>query len=158
MKATVLLSGVIGVLIGAVLMAALVFVSASGMMIVESPSTLAYQATVDTIVGTAEGMGWSVPTVHHIDVSVGKKGYDVLPTAVIELCNPDLAGKILADEDARVVASMMPCRIAVYQRKDGGVTVSRMNTGLVSKLFGGFVAEMMAQATGDSEAIIASVS
>jgi uncharacterized protein (DUF302 family) len=51
----------------------------------------------------------------------------------------------------------MPCRIAVYQKADGSVVVSRMNTGLMSKIFGGLVTEVMAQASADSERIITSV-
>jgi uncharacterized protein (DUF302 family) len=52
---------------------------------------------------------------------------------------------------------MMPCRVAVYETSDGEVIVNRMNTGAVSRVFGGRVAETMATATEETEAIFAPV-
>jgi uncharacterized protein (DUF302 family) len=48
----------------------------------------------------------------------------------------------------------MPCRIVVYQREDGKVVISRMNTALVSRLFRGEVSNVMALATRETQAII----
>jgi uncharacterized protein (DUF302 family) len=126
-------------------------------MIVEDTSRLGYRETVDTIVAAAKEREWKVPKVHELDVSVKAAGHEVLPASVIELCHPDHAGKILASDDARRVSSLMPCRVAVYQTSDGSVVVSRMNTGLMSKAFGGLVAEIMPLATRDSEAIVRTV-
>lgn len=41
------------------------------------------------------------------------------------------------------VSVMMPCSIAVYQKNDGKTYVSTMNNGLMGKMFGGVVAEVM---------------
>lgn len=79
------------------------------------------------------------------------------PVTVIELCKVDLAGEILTGDDSRVVSSLMPCRVAVYETGDGRVVVSRMNTGMMSKLFGGDIERLMAQATSETEEIFASV-
>ncbi len=76
---------------------------------------------------------------------------------VIELCNVDLAGDILTGDENRIVSSMMPCRVAVYETSDGSVIVSRMNTGLMSSVFGGKVQEVMAMATDQTELILGSV-
>jgi uncharacterized protein (DUF302 family) len=146
-----------GFLIGAASVAIMVVTLAPKMMIVEDASAFDFEKTIATLVNTATSQGWSVPTVHHIHNSVSKAGLKVPATSVVELCKPDLAAQILNDEPSRVVSSMMPCRIAVYQGADGRVTVSRMNTGLVSRLFGGLIAKVMARATSESEVIIASV-
>jgi len=37
----------------------------------------------------------------------------------------------------------MPCTLAVYEADDGKVYISKMNTGLMGKLFGGTVAEVV---------------
>ena len=148
---------VLGLGVGVLAVVAAIYGLAESMMIVESPSKLGYEETVGTIVESAEGCGWSVPVVHQLDVSVAEGGFEVPPATVIELCKPELAAEILADESSRKVTSMMPCRISVYERADGSVTVSRMNTGLISRFFGGLVARVMGRATGDSEAILASV-
>lgn len=52
---------------------------------------------------------------------------------------------------------MMPCRLSVYETSDGKVIISRMNTGLVSKVFGGLVTEVMAQASAENEQILSAV-
>ena len=52
---------------------------------------------------------------------------------------------------------MMPCRVSVYETSDGRVVVSRMNTGLISKIFGGVVTRAMAQATAETEVIYSNV-
>jgi uncharacterized protein (DUF302 family) len=134
-----------------------VALSAPRFMIVEDRSTLPFDETVARIVVTAEARGWKVPTVHELDESVRKSGREVLPATVIELCRPDLAGEILAHDRGRAVTAMMPCRIAVHRTSDGAVVVSRMNTTLMAKLFGGVVAGVMARASADSEEILAAV-
>ena len=51
----------------------------------------------------------------------------------------------------------MPCRVAVYKSADGSTMISRMNTTLMSKLFGGIVEEVMSEASAESEAMFATV-
>ena len=130
---------------------------APSLMMVENPSRLAYEETVQAIIAQAEALDWKVPAVHRLDKSMEKAGHQVLPAAVIELCRPDYAARLLQEDDTRVVASLMPCRVAVYQKSDGRVIVSRMNTTLMSKLFGGLVTQVMAAASADSEQIVGAV-
>jgi uncharacterized protein (DUF302 family) len=137
--------------------ALVLFLSARGVMIIESVSPLSHQETVDRIVETAENMGWKVPAQHAIHNSVATGGYDVLPVTVIELCKVDLAGEILQNSDNRIVSSMMPCRVAVYENSEGEVIVSRMNTALMSGFFGGEVQDIMSTATAETELILASL-
>lgn len=51
----------------------------------------------------------------------------------------------------------MPCRVAIYEKINGDVIVSRMNTCLVAGLFGDFVAETMDHATTETEEIFNNV-
>ena len=157
MNKNVLLSGIIGFVLGIFVFGLVAFFSASSIMIIEDTSPLSFEETVQKVQETATAIGWKVPTIHEIDKSVKKAGYEVAPVTVIELCHPKLAGTLLEDDDARVVTSMMPCRLSIYETSDGKVVVSRMNTGLVSKMFGGIVTEVMADATKGSEKIISSV-
>jgi hypothetical protein len=39
---------------------------------------------------------------------------------------------------------MMPCTIAVYEKANGSVALGTLNAGLLGRLFGGVVAEVMA--------------
>lgn len=149
--------GIIGFLLGIVLFGSVAFVAAPGIMIVEDVSPLGYEETVAAIQESAAEQGWKVPATYKLNKSVEEAGYDVLPVSVLELCHPDHAGKVLADDDARVVTSLMPCRISVYEKSDGTVVISRMNTGLISKVFGGIVTEVMAKASAENEVILSKV-
>ncbi|MCK4671425.1 MAG: DUF302 domain-containing protein [Candidatus Aegiribacteria sp.] len=157
MNAKYVITGLISFVAGAVLVAIVGISVAPGMMINESESLYSYDDTVEIIQTEAEALGWKIPAVHVISNSVASGGYDVAPVTVIELCKVDLAGQILSDDESRVVSSMMPCRIAVYETSDGNVIVSRMNTGLISKLFGGDIERLMADATSETEQILGTV-
>ncbi len=150
-------TGLGGVVLGAILMGVFGFLSAPSAMITESESNFSHDETVEMIIANAEEIGWKVPATHEIHNSVARGGYDVEKVTVIELCNVDLAGEILTGDENRIVSSMMPCRVAVYETSDGRVIVSRMNTGLMSSVFGGKVREIMAMATDETEIIIGPV-
>ena len=158
MKKNALTGVLIGFVIGVVLTGAAIWTMAPGMMMMENLSTLGFDDTVQTIQDNAAAQGWIVTNVMRLDKSLTKHGHDVRPVAVIELCKPDLSVQILAEDDARLVSSLMPCRVAVYEKSTGDVILSRMNTAMMSKMFGGLVAEVMSQATEQTEQIFAPVS
>ena len=65
------------------------------------------------------------------------------PVKILSVCQPDDAHKILSEDENKMVTAIMPCRIGVYQTGDGKTYVSTMNIGLMSKMFGGTIAEVM---------------
>jgi len=150
-------SGLIGLVVGVVLTGIVIMNMAPSMMIVENKSKFGYEETVEKIEQAAAKKGWKVPATHQIDKAVKKAGFETEPISVIELCHPVHAAKILKSDGDKVVTSMMPCRVSIYKNNDGEVIVSRMNTSLVSKLFGGNVASTMNIATEDTEEIYSSV-
>ncbi|MEN8172463.1 MAG: DUF302 domain-containing protein [Chloroflexota bacterium] len=152
-----ILSGIVGFVLGMIFLGVVGFLAAPGLMILEDVSPLNYEDTISTILESAADSGWKVPKTYQLDAAVVEGGYDVLPVSVMELCKPDHAGKVLNEDEGRIVSSLMPCRIAVYEISDGSVIISRMNSGLVSKVFGGTVAEVMAQASAENELILSAV-
>lgn len=155
MKGRIVIGAVVGFVVGVVLTGVAVWMMAPGVMIIEKRSNASFDDTVQAIQDNAVKQDWVVPNVLRLDKSLAKAGYDVRPVAVIELCKPDLAAKILAEDDARLVSSLMPCRVAVYEKSDGDVILSRMNTALMSRMFGGLVTEVMSEATAQTEEIFA---
>ncbi len=155
MKKTIVIGTLGGFVAGILLTAIVVWTMAPGMMMIENQSKLGFDETVQAIQDNAAEQDWAVPNVLRLDKSLAKDGYNVRPVAVIELCNPELAATILAEDDARVVSSLMPCRVAVYEKSNGDVILSRMNTALMSKMFGGLVTKMMREATAQTEQIFA---
>ncbi len=148
---------IIGLLVGSLLTSVVIYKSAPGMMLVEDTVDMSIEEALRKLEKAAEELGWKVPTVHMISDSVKKAGYDVRPVAVLELCHPKLAGMMLDDEKGRRISPMMPCRVALYENADGTITVSRMNSGMMSKMFGGIIASGMAEAAGQNEEIFASI-
>lgn len=157
MKAKLILTGIAGFVLGVLLTGIIAISAAPGMMMNENESNYTFDETVEIIQAEAIDAGWKVPAVHNIRNSVANGGFDVAPVTVIELCKVELAGQILSEDESRIVSSMMPCRVAVYEDEEGRVIVSRMNTDLVSKLFGGNVESIMADATAETEQIVGSV-
>jgi len=148
---------IIGLFVGAIALALILGRSAPGMMLVENQSRLGYGETVQAIQDAAVAAGWKVPAVHELSETVNGAGFDVRPVTIIELCKPDLAGRILSERVGYTITPLMPCRVAVYENGAGEVVLARMNTGLMSKLFGRFVETTMKQATAETEAMFANV-
>jgi len=148
---------IIGLLFGSLLTFVALYKAAPEMMLIEDTIDLSIEDALSKLEKAAEDMGWKVPKVHMISDSVKNAGYDVRPVAVLELCHPKLAGMMLNDEKGRRIAPMMPCRVAIYENVDGTITISRMNSGMMSKMFGGIIASGMDEAAGQNEEIFASI-
>ena len=152
-----LFTGLAGLLVGAVITMAVVWTTAPGMMMLEDESRYGFEESLSEFRTAAEKAGWKIPVVHDLQATMAKFGKDVRRVQVFELCHPDHAYEILSRDDERIVSSMMPCRVAFYEKSDGKTYVSRMNTGLMGKMMSGVIPTVMADATRDSEAILNSV-
>lgn len=124
-------------------------------MVVETESPHDLEQTVTAISNAAQDHQWKIPKVYRLNKSLAKEGHHVRPVAVIELCHPTYAAKLLSQDETRFVSSFMPCRVSVYEKESGQVIVSRMNTGLFSKLFPGEAGAVMGTATYETQAILA---
>lgn len=154
MNAKVVLGVLAGLVIGVAATFGTVYLAAPPLLFIERDSRLGYQETLAAIHEATAGAGWIIPKQHQLDANLSKAGFDVLPVSVIELCNPDHGYRILAEDEYRLVSSMMPCRVAVYQESDGSTKISRMNTGLMSRILDATAREVMLQATQDTDQIL----
>ena len=157
MNVKVFLSGLIGLTLGSIATLIILYLAAPSILFIENESRLGYTETIAAIHESSKAEGWIIPKQYKLDVSLSKAGYEILPVSVIELCKPDHAYKILSEDKYRLVSSMMPCRIAVYQKADGSTVVSRMNTGLMSRVFDKTVRDVMANATQETNKILSAV-
>ena len=60
---------------------------------------------------------------------------------VYELCNSKYSAKLLKDPESRKAGSMIPCKVAIYE-KEGKVYLARLNLPLLTRLIGGNTAEV----------------
>jgi uncharacterized protein (DUF302 family) len=143
---------VIGFLAGILLLGVVGWTSAPGMMLTETASPYGIEETVDKIKANALAEGWVVAGVKPLHKSVKKHGGgDLPPVMLVNLCQAQHAHKILREEGNRVVSVMMPCTISVYQKDDGKTYIGTMNAGLLGKMFGGTVADVMGKDVAEQQ-------
>jgi uncharacterized protein (DUF302 family) len=149
-----LIYGLIGAVVGLLLTLFVIYLSAENVMMKEKDVNLSFEEAVELLKTTANAKGWSIPTVHDLQATMAKHGHQVNKVKVFELCHPGHANKVLQQDKERLVTSMMPCRVSIYEKSNGKVYVSWMNTGLMGSLMGGVVPEVMKDASRESEEII----
>jgi uncharacterized protein (DUF302 family) len=123
-------------------------------MFIESESPLGFKETVEAIKNEASVMGWSILAVHTLHEVLAKKGHTIAPVAIMELCSGKYSVKLLQNDATRYVSSLLPCRVAVYEKSDGKVIISRMNTQMMGAMMEPTVKEVMLQAGADLETLI----
>jgi uncharacterized protein (DUF302 family) len=148
------LSMSIGFIVGILALGIALWKLAPGMMLLTHESKLPFDETVATLVAHTEAADWQVPKIYDLQKSLGKDGYKISPLKVVSICNPHHAAQVLEDDHDKAISAMMPCRLGVYQTRDGKVYIAAMNTGLMSKMFGPKIAKVMAAVVADEAAIL----
>ena len=148
---------IIGLFAGILIGWLIVFLATPSLMFRESRTNADFATTVATVEEKVVEKGWKVPVIHDLQATMKKFDKEVRSVKVFEICHPDHSYKILNRNEERIVSSMMPCRIAVYEKEDGSVWISRMNSGVVAKPMTKVVRRTMSAATRDVEEIIADV-
>ena len=148
---------VIGMVIGVLLGFAVIWTTMPGMMIQVDRSRLSFDETVQSIQQAAADAGWQVPKTYDLRKSLldNNQG-DIGSLRVISLCQPTHAFSILSENDNKPVAGMMPCRIGIYEA-DGEVYVTRLNIGLMSKMFGGSIADVMGKVSDEEHRMLSAI-
>ncbi|VGO22233.1 DUF302 domain-containing protein [Pontiella sulfatireligans] len=134
----------IGIFAGAMLLGIILFTAMPKMMLIEKASPYGHDETVQRIESAVTNGGWEISRTMNMQKSLAKLGQEIGRVTVVKICEPNHAAAILTDDDAMFVAVMMPCSIAVYDKTDGKTYVSTMNAGMMGRMFGGTVAEVMA--------------
>ena len=149
-----ILFAIIGFVVGALVITMTVAIAMPKMMLIETVSQYDFDTTFEMINQSVEKHEWKIPVVHDLQKTMAKYGKTVRPVKVIELCHPDHAGRILAENEERIVSSLMPCRVAIYEKEDGKTYISRMNSGMMSSMMGGLIKEVMTIAADENELIL----
>ncbi len=145
---------IIGLIAGALLAFAVIFIISPSMMFKENKSKHDFETTIAQLEKSIEAEGWKIPHVNDLQATMQKFGKDVRQVQVYEICHPDHAYKILSQDDERIVSSLMPCRVAVYEKSNGNVYVSRLNAGLMSRPMNRIIRNTMNDAAMETEIIL----
>ena len=151
---------ILGIVIGFLLMGVIVWIAMPPMMINVHKSPHGFDETVAAVEKAVTAQkGWKVAKVFDIQKNIVDAGHkEMTRVKIVTLCNPDYAHRILSDDQDKVVTTMMPLGIGVYETKDGGIYMSEMNIGLMGMMFGGTIAEVMGDASTDIAKMMATVS
>lgn len=149
----------IWVMCGMVLMGILVWFFMPSLMLIEHKSPLNYEETIaalNDVIGKKPN--WKVPQTFDFQKNIQDAGHGPIEkVGTVALCNPLYASRILEAGQNRKVTAFMPLGIGVYEDKQGQVYVSELNVGLLGMMFGGTIAEVMADAGKDVKDVIATV-
>ncbi len=78
-----------------------------------------YEQVLTAVKAAAQAQGFRVSNVHDIAGSLRKEGIERPAYATVEVCNAKIAAQVLNAEP--LLGSIMPCRIAVFQKGDATV-------------------------------------
>jgi len=148
---------IIGLLAGIIIGLLIVYIAASPLMFKETRNLEDFDTTVAKVEEVVVAKGWKIPYVHDLQATLKKFGKEVRSVKVFEICHPDRSYEILSRDQERIVSNLMPCRIAVYEKQDGSVWISRMNSGVIAKPMSKVIRKTMSAAARDVEEIIAEV-
>ena len=148
---------VLWVLVGMAIMGIAGYLMMPSMMLIVHESPNDYEATVAALQASIDSRAdWKVAYTYDFQQNITEAGHGPIEkVGAVALCNPLLASRILADDDNRKVTAFMPLGIGVYEDSDGTVYVAELNVRLLGMMFGGTIAEVMAEAGGDVSAVIA---
>ena len=149
---------IVGLLLGAILMGTVIWNKMPGLMLINLESKYDFQSTVDKLIIAAYDNGWEV--VNEVDVQERIMSFDygdILRMQIIEICHADHSYTILQDDNNKKIAGIMPCRFAVYETHEGKVMISKMNIGLLSKMFGGVIQQVMGVVAEEEKAMLKTV-
>jgi uncharacterized protein (DUF302 family) len=143
--------------VGVVLTLVVVYYSMPGVMMLEDESPYSFDETVRRFEQEVFDAGWSVVVTHDMQAILEGHGHEVAAVKIFELCSSRYSAEVLAVDEARTISPMMPCRVSIYETTTGETYVSRMNSQLMAKPFGGVIARVMDTAAVETEEIIDAV-
>jgi len=120
----------------------------------ENESRYGFDETVEKIAFEFQKRSWSLSFTHDLQQTLAKHGKEVLPVKVLALCHPKHSGHILDKDHERIISSMMPCRVSVYEKSDGKTYVSRINASIMAKSIGGLIETVMTNSSDEVEEIL----
>jgi len=124
------------------------------MLFTVSESKFNFEQTAEVLTESVSTNKWNMPHQYDLQQIMAKNGFEVKPVKVFSICKPDIAVRILRNDDDVHVAAMMPCRIAIFEKADGKTYISLMNAGLIAKLMSGRANAVITDAADGSENIL----
>ncbi|MEW5787130.1 MAG: DUF302 domain-containing protein [Pseudomonadota bacterium] len=152
-----MLKALLGFVAGAVVVALVGWLMMPSLMFTERVSPFGMEETIARIQHNIEdnpalkAKGWALSGLRNPARAVQTDGGNVLPVMMIEVCSTKYSKPILKEDTVRFLSILMPCKVSVYKKQDGKVYIGTMNAGLMGKLFGSLVGDVMSQVAEDQK-------
>jgi len=124
--------------------------SMGAQMLIEVESPLGFDETLVKLEENAKYAGWKVPSKWKVNFQknlMKVTGTDIGKNQVLKMCEPDAAARMLVHDEYKLLTTMMPCTIAVYEKSDGKTYISLMNMEMLGMIYGGLIAEIADELT-----------
>jgi len=140
-----------GFFAGVVVVGVLAYSFMGSLMFREIESPFGVEETVARIQQNIQnvGNGWALSGLRNPGKAVESAGGNTLPVMMIEACSTKYSAPILNDDSVRFLSILMPCKVSVYKKNDGKTYIGMMNAGLMGKMFGPMVGEVMGHVAED---------
>ncbi len=152
-----MLKAVVGFVGGLVFTGVMMFLFMGDLMFREVESPYSVEETAARIQRNIQGLsdkGWALSGLRNPAAAVAASGTNTLPVLLVEACSTKYSGPILNDDKTRILSILMPCSISVYKKDNGKTYIGLMNAGLMGKMFGATVAEVMGHVAEDQAKFI----
>ncbi len=152
-----MLKSVLGFIAGVLVVAVAGYLMMPSMMFNETQSPYGVEETVARIqhnITTNPALkeaGWSLSGLRFPARAVQSDGRNLLPVIMVEACSSKYSGPILNEDSVRFLSILMPCKISIYKKQDGKTYIGTMNAGLMGKMFGPLVGEVMGKVAEDQK-------
>ncbi len=152
-----MLKAVVGFILGVVFVGVVGWNMAGDLMLREVPSPYGVEETAARIQRNIQGLsanGWTLSGLRNPAKAVANAGGNVPPVLLIEACSTKYSGPILKNDATRILSILMPCTITVYKKDDGKTYIGLMNSGLMGRMFGPQVGEIMGYVAEDQKQFV----
>ncbi len=142
-----------GFLAGVIFTGIAISISSGEMMVKEFKSPYDFEKTVTVTVDRINSKeGWHVTEViDQNQETIENGGSSIGNFKIIKYCSGKYSARMLKPDDNKKIGNMMPKTFAVYEKSDGQVFVSTMNGGIMGKLFGGEIEQIIEEVSLEVE-------
>ena len=123
-------------------------------LVLEDASPKAMVPTTEAFREAVKAAGWSVLGVTNMAGILSERGFTLHPVLIFDACSGKYSADLLSKDETRFVASMIPCRVAIYQTSTGKVMLSRMNSMAMADMVGGHAGTVIKKSGEEMEQII----
>ena len=119
--------------------------SIGSQMLIEVESPLGFDETMIKLEENAKYAGWKVPSKWKVNFQknlMKVTGTDIGKNQVLKMCEPAAAAKMLVHDEYKLLTTMMPCTIAVYEKSNGKTYISLMNMEMLGMIYGGLIKDI----------------